>query len=212
MVEHEVLGLKLNLPSIYTAGHTMTEFDAKFGNRALHSVVLNGYGGDVRRQLVAIDKSRLAAYKAGKYDGPTATNEKGKVTGPQPATAADIPNWDHQAKVLEKFANYKVGVSNRMGGGSKSSPLESIIEGIALAAVKAQIKLKGLSVQKFQRMPNDKYGNELNRAVADYISTRRETLEALAKQQMEQTAAEAGDGFDLTLPGDEGTDEAQKAA
>lgn len=213
---YKVLGVPLTIPHVFAAGHALTEEEARFVNRQLASVTVNAYGGDVRRAMEKINEGRLEAYKAGTYTGPTFTETvRGKErTSPVLITqAAELPDWDHQAKIDAKFTEYEVGVSQRGGGGGGATdPMEAIIERLASTAVKDIIKRKGRSVQKFMRTKDEEHGSAFKRIVAEYTEGHRESLQALAEAQMAALTEQSGDGDDLDLGPDLGEDEDEEQA
>src|SRR4029077_4198418 len=111
-------GLQVEMPSVFAEGHVLTANKAKWMTASVASTVGNAYGGDVRRALETLDKEREAAVEAKTYTGPYALNKDGAPTKkPAKAAVADL-DWDHQAKLLEKFAGYELGAQTRGVGKS----------------------------------------------------------------------------------------------
>ena len=214
---YKILGMSLTIPHVFAEGHTLTANEAKFVNRQLASVTVNGYGGDVRRALSKIDSAREKAFEDKTYSGPTTTVKiKGKDTQvPSPATYSDLTDWDHQSRLNEKFAEYELGVSNRGGaGGGGSDPLEALIERLATSMVKDLLKSKGRSIQKFMRTKDEEHGTAFKRLVSEYIDKRYDALVPLAEQEQARMQAEqaASADIDLGLDLEEDGDEEQAAA
>jgi hypothetical protein len=192
--KYTVKGLELTIPAVYAAGHALTHNEAAFVNNRLASIMVNAYGGDLRRELDKIDQSRAAAFKAKKYDGPM--NAAG--TGPAPAEIADI-EWDHQEKLDTKFASYKVGESNTREASPKD-PTDRIVWDIAEREVKNKLQQKGLKVKPLIDAKNEEHGSEFKRLVYDRINhpSHKDRLLALAKAQLESANGEDED--ELNIP------------
>jgi hypothetical protein len=207
----------LTLPRVFTEGHPLSADEAKFVNDRLNSIMVNGYGGDIRRELEKIDTARREAHKAGTYSGPMLTTDKdGKTLRhpvPAPATHEDIRDedgnaWDHQARLDAKFKVYKVGGVNGKGPNIKD-PLEKVMRDIAIRETKDALAKKGQKVKTWMDTKNEEFGSEFLKLVHVRLNgPHKERIRALAASQVESAPEEDGEEFVLpTAPS-----EAQEAA
>lgn len=170
-VEKEYMGIKLSVPMPIPAGHVLADKEAAWVNGQIAGAVANGYSTQVRNAMIALDKARDGAFKAGKYTGPTepVLDAKGQprhdksgnpVVVPAKATPDDLVDvvdgkaipWDHQAKFLERFTEFTMEPSNRgSGGGVKSDPISTLARSFAELDLIARINRKGLKVADFRK-------------------------------------------------------------
>ena len=195
--KYKVQGLAVEMPLVFVEGYALGSNEAKWANGALASTVGNAYGGDVRRAVEALNKAREEAHKAGTYTG--AMDAKGKK--PAPATVADLTSedgspWDHQARILDKFANYVLGSQTR---GVGKSLLDEIAHNLATAWVKNYLKTKGKSIKLFMDTKNAEHGSEFARLVADYLAKRHDEVYAQAQAQIDAANEPVGEGDELDL-------------
>ena len=190
--QYKVQGLHVEMPSVFAEGHVLTANEAKWMNGSVASTIGNAYGGDVRRAVELLDKERADAVTAGTYTGPYALNKEGAPTKrPAKATVADL-TWDHQAKLLEKFAGYELGSQTR---GVGKSLVDEIAHNIATAWVKNYLKTKGQSIKKFMDAKNADHGSEFGRLVNDYLTKKHDDIYAQAQAQIDGGAG--SDEMDL---------------
>lgn len=190
----EVLGLKLKLPETFTEGHTLTANEAKFVNDRLQSVMVNSYGGDLRRALAPINKARIEAHKKNEYEGPWAVDGEGKEVHPrvpaeaQPYELAGEAWADHQANFDKKFAAYQVGgVNGREAGVVTGDPVARAAREIAIREVKELLIKRGKKVK--EAMDAKDPANDKRSMFQKYVEDRlngpqRDRIFALAKVQM----------------------------
>lgn len=168
---HTIQGMDLSVPYLFNEGNELTADEAKWVNTVLAGVVGNAYSGDIRRALATLDKERAeAAVKAGK-------------PVPKSASIADL-KWDHQAKFLDKFAKYELGVSNRSGAKTSKDPVIGQMTKIASDFVKDYLRSKKQSVKKFIDAKNSEHGSEFNRLVADYLAANGDAVRAQAEAKL----------------------------
>jgi len=206
-----VKGLKMTIPHAFSAESlaAMSDEDrgkaAKFINERLESILINAYGGDLRRALDNLDNKRKDAHKAGTYTGALWTREGGKDDGkelkhPVPA-GADVGDldWDHQARMDTKYLAYKVGESNAREAVPKD-PTESIAWDIAEREVKNRIAQKGMKVKPLIDARNEEHGSEFKRLVHERLNhpAHKDRIYALAKAQIESSNGEEED--DMVIP------------
>lgn len=196
--KREFLGISFDVPGAFAPGDTLDETTAKWANFMVGSVVGNSYAGDVRRELAKLNAERAAAFKAKTYDGPL--DEKGK---PAAATPADL-STDHASAFAEKYANFKLGVSNRSSAAPKGAdPTATLAHTLATLAVKALIIKSGRKVKDFMDAKVTVDGEEVSKfsaLVADYKAAHPELIDQ-ARAQLGDIAGSDGDtgGLDLTL-------------
>lgn len=205
----KILDIKdLTIPRPYVGGHTLSAEEAKFMNDRLSSIMVNGYGGDIRRALFAIDNERLVAYKAGEWTGAMTNLPRDWKEG-QPKLRAERPAWatvadldgdewaDHQANLDEKFAAYQVGGANGRQP-SEKDPLEKVVRDIAVRETKDALTKAGHKVKNWMDKKDEEHGSQFNRLVVHRITKHRDRLYALAKAQVEGRPEEDPlDGFDI---------------
>lgn len=205
----EIQGMELTIPYVYS-GATIAEMDdderdklANFANERLKSIMVNAYGGDIRRELGKIDSQRTAQFKEGKYTGPMWTTDDGtpegkKLKEPRPALAnvddlreKDGSAWDHQGRLDAKFGNYKVGEANTREAVAKD-PTFKIAWDIAAREVKLRLAQKGLKVKPLIDAKNEEHGSEFNRLVNERLNHpgHKDRIYALAKDQVNSAAEE----------------------
>lgn len=204
--------IDFEVPTPYAAGRALTAPEAGFLNSAVASRVGNGYGGEVRRALTAINADRQAAFKAKTLDESLiAVDDKGKRS-PVPATIADLRDddgepWDHAARFAERYESFIVGESNRGKGGASaaSDPISRLMRTLASEDLKARIIAKGLSVQAFMRAKvTDADGEEVSKfetLLTANLEAQDERFRSMAAAQL--AALKEGDAdaaeLDLTL-------------
>lgn len=206
----EFVGVKLKAPLAFADGATLTPLETKFLNRALISTVGNQYAGDVRRAVAALTEDRIkAAVTAPKaQEAALATFTKTGTVPPSvtKATTSDL-DWDHQAKFLDKFTNYTLGVNNRSGDGpSTSDPVAAFTRTLAVAEVNKLIAANNLKVAAFQAHKEADGRSRYVHLIEDYIA-QNPHLADIAKAQVaamqaakEEAAASATGSLDLSLP------------
>lgn len=183
----------VTVPAAITGGHTLTDTEAAWVNSTVATIIGNGLGGVIRREIKKVDDHRAALHKQGKYDGPM----KGKV--PAAATAADLNGFDPQETVDELYAKYVLAPGAEK---SASDPLSKMIRALAEADASARIKAKGHTVAAFRKADasTDAHANRYDEFVAKIIFDKGDTFRAQAEAVLSAGAATTeDDDADLTL-------------
>lgn len=211
----DILSLKdLTLPEPYITGHVLTDEEARFMNTRLRSIMVNGYGGDLRRAMDVINTKRAEEHKEGKYTGPVWTTEGGKEDGkklrepvPAEATVEDLRDekgepWDHQARLDRKFSEYKVGGNNTREASTRD-PVDNVARDIAIREAKDALIKKGKKVKAYMDAKDEEFGSKFNMLVQSRLkegSPSRERIYALAKAQIESASAAKAAEDDVDIP------------
>lgn len=188
----------VTLPHTYSAGHILTENEAKYVNQAQATTVGNRYGAKVRKALAEIDAERTAAFKAGTYTGPL--DESGKKPVPAKATAAEL-GWDHQAEIDQVFSSFEPGVSGRGGGSGVSSadPVASEMRRLAGVAVRDVYKAKNVNYQAMLKATKEDGRSAYAHHVDGYLALKSDQLRAIVEAQFAamEAAKTVGDELDF---------------
>lgn len=185
----------VTLPHILTAGHTLTEAEAKYMNQAYATTVGNRYGAAIRKALTALDAERTAAFKAGTYTGPL--DETGKKPVPAKATAAEL-GWNHQAEIDEVFSAFEPGISTRgPSSGGSSDPIASEVRRLAGVAVRDLYKAKHVNYQAMLKATQPDGKSAYFHHVDQYVAAKGEQLRAIVETQFAAMAAAKDVGGEL---------------
>ena len=215
-----VMGLKLTMPKVFAAGHPLTSDEASFINARLKSVMVNAYGGDLRRALEAIDKERAAAVAEGKYKGPWAKDAEGKEAHPRKpaeALATELtgePWADHQANLDAKFAVYQVGGANGRETVS-ADPMDRVAREIAIREVKELLIKRGRKIKDAMdtKDPANAKRSMFQKYVEDRLNgSQRERIYALARVQVAEISDDDDQEFDEIPEATEATEAGEKDA
>lgn len=183
-------------PMVFTEGHALTAPEAAWMNRQLIGTIGNMWSGALNRAVSKANSDNLAAFKAGKYTGPTITNDKGKVIGPQEVKHTDFDLSTAQADFDETFTNYVLGASNRGSGEGALSTLDRFIRNLASEAVKGLLKRNGKNIVTVQKA-KDEAGNSVYAKLVDQYIAKHPELRDLAQAQLAAIGSEATDDFDM---------------
>ena len=206
-ITRKIQDIEVTLPQLFVEGHPLTANEAKFVNERLNSIMVNAYGGDIRRALEKIDAERAEAHKEKKYQGPWAMDEKDPTKEAHPrkpakATVSDLPadEWDHQARVNEKFTNYRLGAANFREGNANAS-LDTLAKDIAERELRARLAKKGIKVKPLQGIKNEEGVTKFQELIAQHLEKNKERIVALAQAQLDSISEGADDeDDDLDIP------------
>lgn len=192
---------EVEVPAAYTAGHVLTEPEAGWVNSTVATIIGNGFGGYIRRQIAAVDKERAEAHKKGHYKGPTVEgkNKKGEAIAlPAPATVDDIANFDPQAVFDDLYGKYVLAPG---ADKSASDPVSKMAMSIAEADLISRIKAKGHTVAAFRKAPasTDAHSSRFAEALAHRFGADEERYRAQARAALEAGASTDEGDDDLTL-------------
>lgn len=197
-IKREIQGIELLIPQLFAEGHVLSANEAKFVNDRINSIMVNTYGGDIRRALEKIKAEREAAFEAGTYTGPMLTKDKAgrDLRHPTPAepTLDDLPadEWDHQARVYEKFTNYRLGMAN-FRESNTASALDKVAYDIAERELKTAFSKKNIKIKPYMEAKNEEYGNEFKRLVNERLEKQHDRIYALAQAQIDSASEEEED-------------------
>lgn len=201
--KYKVQDMDLLIPHIYAEGHTLSEDEALFLNTRLASLMVNGYGGDLRREMTRIDDEREKLFKEGKWGGETTNKSRDGKTElrharPAWATPADLEgeDWaDHQANLDAKFAAYKPGGNNSAVGTGRNA-LERTAREIAVREVKEIAAKQGKKVKPLMDTEHESGGSLFNYLVGERLKGKhKERIFELARAQLESPEEDDEDEF-----------------
>lgn len=169
-------GLPIKAPTIYTAGHALTEAEAKFLNRQVASAVAN--------PIPAIIKAkREEAVKAGQ---------------PAPELNAD----KLQAFYDQRYAEYEVGAVNRGTGTATADPVARIVRNMAVDLVNAKLRAANKNILAV-RQAKDAEGKSVYETIVAKAIEANPQFRELAEAQL-KALAEVGTIEDMDLSSLEG--------